>query len=443
MKTSRKIAVLLSALLTFALLLAACGGNSSSNEPGQSAAAASSGTPAETQQPADPQTPVEKISLTVMIASVDDKVASEEEKMLTEHFADKYDIKSKQWDTANAEKNIKTTIAAGNPIDLAMYYPSAMSTFVDANMALDLTPYLDANNGEWKNSFLDGVLDAGNYNGKVYAVPYASVYPLLEVNKDILEKAGVTIPDGPFSWDDFMKACAAIKEKAGIWPIGIYKDWAGWVPINNLINVWSDKAKADEFNSGGIPFTDPSVVAAFDASKELYDKYVYPGKGALTATLEQVSVAFKAGKIAMKADVNILASKSVMDSGLKNVQIVSWPHMGTTNLVLGGSNGYMIPANVAHPDASAELMKYLTSPEVLQKRVDSGAPVTVKGVSSSDPNFALYSKDTSNIQATLIQTISPEMTSTFQTKQPSDYIFRGKAALDDLEKLRLAAISKK
>lgn len=439
MKNSRRFAALGASVISLCLLVTACGGGGQSNPPSGSSQTTTAGT----QKPSETQKPAEKINLTVMIASVDDKAAAEEEKMLTEHFADKYNITAKPWDTANAEKNIKTTIAAGSPIDLAMYYPSAMGTFVDANMALDLTPYLEENNGEWKNKFLDGVLESGTYNGKVYAVPYAAVYPMLEVNKDILDKAGVTIPDGPFSWDDFMKACAAIKEKTGVWPVGIYKDWAGWVPINNLINVWSDKSKADDFADGKIAFTDPLVVKAFEASKELYDKYAYPGKGALTATLEQVSVAFKAGKIAMKADVNILAAKSVKDSGLANVQIVSWPHMGTTNLVLGGSNGYMIPANAAHPRESVELMKYLTSAEVLQKRVDSGAPVTNKEVRSDDPNFALYAKDTPNIQAKLIQTLSPQINSAFQTKLPADYIFRGKAALEDLEKLRLEVLSAK
>lgn len=435
MINSRKFILLSSIIMTVCLLLTACGGNNSENTPSSSSAVGDTKAVSE-----ETNKPAKKIDLTVMIASVDDKAAAEEEKMLVEHFSDKYNVKTKPWDTANAEKNIKTTVAAGNPIDLAMYYPSAMGTFANAKMALDLTPYLDENNGEWRNTFLDGVLDSGTYDGKVYAVPYAAVYPLFEVNKDILDKAGVSIPDGPFSWDDFMKVCAAIKEKTGIWPIGIYKDWAGWVPINNLINVWSDKTKADDFATGKIPFTDPTVVKAFDASKELYEKYAYPGKGALTATLEQINVAFKAGKVAIKADVNILAAKSVKDSGLKNIQIVSWPHMGTTNLVLGGSNGYMIPSNAAHPKESVELMKYLTSVEVLQKRVDTGAPVTIKGVASDDPNFALYSKDTPNIQAKLIQTLSAQINSAFQTKLPADYIFRGKAALDDLEKLRQDAV---
>lgn len=446
MKNPKKFTILGSVLISLSLVMTACGGNTTSSSSPSSSSNPSSTTaqPQETEAPATeaPATPAAKIKMTLMTAAADDKVAQAEQKMVADHFADKYDITFKPWD-ANAEKNIKTTIAANNPIDLAMYWPNQMETFVNANMALDLTPYLDENNGEWRNTFLDNVLDSGKYNDKIYAIPYAAVYPLLEVNKDILVKAGVTIPDGPFSWDDFMKACASIKEKTGVWPIGINKDWSAWVSRNNLITAWPDKTALENFVAGKTSFTDPTVVKAFDATKELYDKYVYSGKGAISTTLDEINIAFKAGKIAMRADVNILAAKAVKDSGLQNIQIVSWPYMGTSSQVLGGSNGYMIPANAAHPKDSIEIMKYLTSVEVLQARVDTGAPVTIKGVKSDDPNFAVYSKDTANIQPKEILSLSSEITDVMNNKMPANYLFTGKSSLDELDKLRLKAINNK
>ncbi|MFC5403280.1 ABC transporter substrate-binding protein [Cohnella soli] len=430
----KKAGLLLTAAISTTMLLAACG-NSNSGSNGSPSA----GTETASSSPVQSNStePGEKIKLTLMIAPVDDPSGKKEEEMVAEHFKDKYDITFKPWD-ANAEKTLKTTIAANEPIDVAMYWPAAMETFVDSDMALDLTPYLDENGGEWRNTFVGNALNAGAYDGKVYAVPYAAVYPLLEVNKDITDKAGVTFPDGPLSWDDFMKALDTIQVKTGVTPLGLYKDWGPWVSRNNLITIWPDDAKRSEFASGKIPFTDPLVLKAFDASKELYDKYVYPGKGALSTTLEQVNVAFKAGKVAIKADVNILAAQSVKESGLKNIQIVSWPNMGL-NYVLGGSNGYMVPANVPHPEASVEIIKYLTSVEVLQKRVDTGAPVTINGVQSDDPNFALYAKDIANIQPEEIIHLSPKISDILNTKMPANYIFSGKSSLDELEKLRTEA----
>ncbi|XID94624.1 ABC transporter substrate-binding protein [Paenibacillaceae bacterium WGS1546] len=429
----RKSAKLISATLVLTLLIAACG-KSESGAPGNGNAAES---PSASASAPNGSKAGEKIKLTLMIAPVDDPSSKIEEQMVAEHFKDKYDITFKPWDS-NVEKTLKTTIAASQPIDVAMYWPGAMETFVDSGMALDLTPYLDEDEGAWRKTFVGNSLDAGTYDGKVYAVPYAAVYPLLEVNKDIADQAGVTFPDGELNWDDFMQKLETIKEKTGIVPFGLSKDWGTWVPRNNLMTIWPDDSSRSDFAAGKIPFTDPLVVEAFEASKELYDKYVYPGKGALSTTLEQVNVAFKAGKIAVKANVNILAAQSVKESGLPNVQIVSWPNMGL-NYVLGGSNGYMVPVNVPHPEASVEIIKYLTSAEVLQKRVDTGAPVTVDGVVSDDPNFALYAKDIANIQAEEVIHLSTKLTDILNTKMPANYIFNGKSSLDELEKLRLEA----
>lgn len=420
----KRIWVLISAIC-LALFVSACGGGSSSPS-GVSDGAAN-----------------EKTKLTLMIAWPDDSNGKVEEELVAKHFADKYDITFKTVDN-NIQKTIKTTIASGEPVDLAFYWPNQMETFVNADMALDLTPYLEANNSEWKNTFIDGILDGATYDGKIYAVPNQSVYPLMEVNKDILEQAGVTLSDQP-TWDEFKQALVTIKEKTGITPLGLQKDWASW-PVRELLHsVWPDDAKLQEWSKGQIPFTDPNVVKVFDEVKELYDKeLIYPGKGALTTTLDQVNVAFKAGKIAIKADTNLLAAKSVKDSGLKNIQIISWPQIGSNTKVMGGSNGYMIPANAKHPEASVEVLKYLTSVEVLQHRANAGSPVTVKGVTSTDPNYELYNRDAGNFySAKEILTLSPKLDDYIANKMPANYIFNGMDSLKELDTLRLEAIQQK
>lgn len=438
------MALALRARLSFAalaaaliLIVSACGGggNGGGGEAaGNTAqnAGAAGGSDAEAAAAAKP---AEKIKMTLMITTADNEASKEIEAMVADHFADRYEITFKPWDIGNAEKTIKTTIASNEPIDLAQYWPTQMETFVNSDMALDLTPYLDENGGEWRSSFLDKVIESGTYDGKVYAVPYSAVYPMLVANQDILDQAGVTLPEGALTWDQFMDMCAQIKDKTGVWPIGINKEWAAWVPRNNLITIWPDETKMAAFAKGEVPFSDPLVVEAFEASKQLYDQYVYPGKGALSSTLDQINIAFKQGKIAIKADVNTLAANSAKESGLKNITIGSWPTKGL-NYVLGGSDGYMIPANAKHPEASIAIMKYLTSTEVLQVRVDKGAPVTIKGIQSDDPNFALYSKDAGLIQPKEIINVSPQFMDIMNAKMPANYIFNGKASLDELEKIR-------
>ena len=424
-----RFAIFLTALLMAAT--AACGGGSGG---GAVQPSASSGQGAEQS--------AGKIDLTIMIEGPDNEASQKAAKAAIEHFKDKYNITSKQVDVLNLEKTIKTTIASNNPLDLVYYWPNFAGTFVNAGMALDLTPYLDENNGEWRNRFVDGALKVGTYNGKVYAVPYDSVYPLLIANQDILDQAGLSLPDGPLMWDDFMAMLETIDQKTDAWPIGIISEYASWVPRNNLITNWPDDQQMLEFAAGNIPFTHPNVVEAFEAAKELYDKYAYPGKGALTLMPDQLDVAFSQGKVAIIAQVNILAAQSIRNSGLKNLKIGSWPIMGL-NYVLGGSDGYLIPANVKHPEASVEVAKFLTSPEIMQIWVDHGTPVAVKGVQTDDPNFHLYSKDAGIIAPNEVINVDSAIFDIIVSKMPANYIFNGMAALEELEKIRQEAAAKK
>ncbi len=442
---SRKTSLIVIVILCFSLLVSACGGNNSNSGNGSNAASNKGANSESTSDKTNGEKAApsgEKIKLTLMFAWPGDANATEEEKMVKEHFKDKYDISFKPVDPS-VEKTIKTTIAAGEPVDLAFYWPNGMETFVNADMALDLTPYLDAD-PEWKNSFIDGTLDMATYNGKIYALPNTPVYPMLIANKDLLDKAGVTLPDQP-TWDEFKSALTTIKEKLGITPFG--NGWIGWTHRMLLSTIWPNEETFKEWSAGKIPFTDPTVVKAFDEVKDLYDNgYMYPGKGALTVTSDQVMAGFKEEKVAIMAYVNFLADGAIQTSGIKNPQILSWPHHGTGLKVAGAANGYMIPANVKHPEASVEVLKYLTSPEVLQYRVDHGAPVSVKGVKPADPNSKVeqYARDAGNpIIAKEIGSLDPKLDDYFQNKMPANYIFKGKAALEEIDKLRQEAIKQK
>ncbi|MEH7096487.1 ABC transporter substrate-binding protein [Neobacillus vireti] len=426
MKFSKKTSLVLILLICISLIVSAC---SSTNEATSSSLSGSKSG--------------EKIKLTLMIAWPDDVNGKREEELVAKKFANKYDITFKPVDN-NVLKTVKTSIAAGEPVDLSFYWTSCMGDFVEGDMALDLTPYLKANNNEWMNTFIDGSLNLGTIKGKIYAVPNTPVYPMMLVNKDLLDQAGVTIPDQP-TWDEFTNAMTKVKEKLGITPLGIQSGWAGWLVRNNLFAVWPNESKVKEWGEGEISFNDPEVAKVFNATKELYDKqYVYPGKGALTMTGDQVLNAFKSKKIAFMGYINFLADTAIKTSGVKNVQILTFPHMGARSKVMGSANGFMIPANAKHPKASIEILKYLTSTEVLQQRVDNGSPVSVKGVKADDPKIALYAKDAGNLYTeNEITSISPQMSDYIGNKLPANYIFNPKTTLEDLEKLRLEAIKQK
>jgi len=92
-------------------------------------------------------------------------------KALQDHFKGKYNIQMINVDFNNLDTVIKTGLISGNPADIYFYWPGALKSYVDAHQALDLTPYLAANNNAWKNTFVPSHLALGQYNGKFYDVP--------------------------------------------------------------------------------------------------------------------------------------------------------------------------------------------------------------------------------------------------------------------------------
>ena len=347
---------------------------------------------------------------------------------------------NKTFDNNTIEKTIKTAFTAGESIDLSMYWPNKMQNFLTSDMALDLTPYLEED-PEWKDSFVEGALDVGTYDGKVYPIPDSTVYPLIEVNTAILEEAGVEVQES-WTWGEFMDACAKIKENTKAFPIGIRAELANWTVRNGLLQVWDSEEELESFNAGEISFTDKRVVDVFEKVAELYDNYCYPGEGAISVTGDEVNAAFANGDVAMVAEVNSMAKKSIENSGLDTVRIVSWPMMGSGELdyILGGCTGYFIPSNVKDKDLSVEMLKLLTSQEVFEHAAENGTvtPVETTG-GNDDPNAKDYARDSGRVYPTEIMGLSSELFDYITQNVPANYLFYGDQSLEEMDTMRKAA----
>lgn len=446
---------LIGALLTAALaasMIAGCGSGSDAKESSgdtqaaekQETDSAGGSKAAETAtEAAKSESSEEKIDMVLMIENPEIPKTSEVVKKVKEKFPE-INFVSKTMEMSQIEKSVKTAFAAGESIDILQYWPNQMRNFTSSDMALDLTPYLEADT-DWKNSWVDGALEVGVFDGKNVSVPFGTVYPLFQVNKTIMEKAGVEVK-AQWTWEDFLDACKKVKENTDAFPLGVKSDNACWFVRNGLMQCWENQEELDKFNAGGIPFTDARVKDVFDKIKTLYDNnYLYPGEGAVSATQEQITAAFAQGQIAMFANVNNqcgIAKEAAGDTF--EIELISWPNMGKEdmNYLLGGSDGFFITSNTKHPDKAVEVLKYLTSSEILQIYADTGNVVPLKGIKSSDPDYELYGVDAAKVYPTEPIGISPEMFDYIVYNTPSNYLFYEDTCLEELEALRAAAVSK-
>lgn len=60
------------------------------------------------------------------------------------------------------------------------------------------------------NEYYRSALNAGVYKGNYYALPFESNPIMMCVNKDLLEKEGITLPNSEWTLNDFYKICQAV-----------------------------------------------------------------------------------------------------------------------------------------------------------------------------------------------------------------------------------------
>ncbi len=444
MRSVKKTGVLGSMLLAAILLVTACGGkggNAGSAIPSaESSAEASSSTPAAT-------TPAVKKNIKFYGKIVEytsgEKMVSE----LQEQLKDKYNIEGIQVDWANLEKIIKTGIASNTPADIYQFWPQNMKTFADANQALDLTPYLEADNGAWKQTFNPTLLELGKFDGKYIAVPLGSNFSVIYVNNAIFEKAGIPVPT-KWTWEEFIAASKTIKEKTDAYPfaIGKEKDIQPWLARNGILSLGKSEGKLEDLAAGKVPGTDPIFSKVLSNIKALYDsQYWYPGKGALTVSRDEAKSAFYQGKVAMFAEVSANAGGIIADAKDFEVSVASWPSMGAENAVLGGADGLFIPANVADKDAAVEVLKTYLNESIQKIHADEGYAAANVNVKVSDPVIQRIMELSADVQAKEFYNFGPKIAAFFEQEFIPNHVLVGQSeasVLDKLEKVRLDTLNK-
>jgi len=424
-----------------ALLLAACG----ASPPTAAPAAGTGGTAAPAaQQPAAG----EKTKIRFYGEIAEDASTPEMRTALQDHFNDKYQIDAIAVDFSNVDTIIKTAIISGDPADIYFYWPSSMRSYVDAGQALDLTPYLEANNGEWKKTFIPSLLELGKFDGKYYAVPTNQQSAAFFVNDTLAQKLGVSIPD-QMTWDEFMSVCEQIKAKGnGAFPFAIQDKWHDWLPRNGILSLGKDANKLEALAKGEVPATDPIFRTPLENAGALFKKgYIYPGDGALSATQDEIDAAFKQGKIVMVAAVFSFArhlDQLGKDGGF-TVKPTGWPMMGKQQATLGGTNGDFIPSNTKNKDAAVEVLKYYTGKDVQVFNAKYGILPSNAEVKVDDPLLAPLLKLGESIYPYEFTSLSTEVSNYMVKNLLPDYVLGASAddVLGKLEQLRQQALAKK
>lgn len=116
--------------------------------------------------------------------------------------------------------------------------------------------------------YFSTTLLTGQYNGIQFALPYETVPTLMFVNKTLLKKEGIEVPDSDWTWDDLLEISKKVtKDTDG----DGYPDQFGTYNYDWLDAAYTNGVVLFENGDTKISLTNEKVVEAVKFVKQLYD----------------------------------------------------------------------------------------------------------------------------------------------------------------------------
>ena len=142
-------------------------------------------------------------SKTINVAIVDNPQMKDIAKLTPSLFTSKSNIKVRYTlldEGKLREVTTRDVAAGGRQFDVVMIGPYEAPQFGNSGFLTDLTPYAKADKAYRLGDLLPPVRKALSANGKLYASPFYGESSFLMFRKDLLAKAGLTMPASP-TWD--------------------------------------------------------------------------------------------------------------------------------------------------------------------------------------------------------------------------------------------------
>jgi raffinose/stachyose/melibiose transport system substrate-binding protein len=266
-----------------------------------------------------------------------------------------------------------TVMQAGDPPDLFQSWGGGpLWAFADAGLVRDISGALDANDGEWRDSFLSsGALGLWGRGEEQYGVPFNFGPVGLWYNKALMEELGFD-PDNPWdTWEDFINVIETIQAETDIAPIAVGEGekWPGhfWFAYLALRLGGQEAYIAAGDRTGA--FTDEPFVEAYQYIVDLVDMGAFQ-EGFLGMGYADAAAMVPRGEAAMQL-MGTWDPPTALDAcdceGLgDDLGWETFPAIedgaGNATDVFGGGDGFAVGANA--PDETIELLKYITSPEI-------------------------------------------------------------------------------
>jgi N,N'-diacetylchitobiose transport system substrate-binding protein len=281
-----------------------------------------------------------------------------------------------QW-TGIVEK-LTTSLSSSDSPDVVEFGNTQAQTFEAAGAVIDLTEHSADLGGD---DLLQSLLEAGTYDGKLYAVPYYAGARIMLYRKDLFEEAGIEVPT---TLDEMLAAGTALKAANSDVPnfSGIYLPGRNWYAVLSFIWENGGDIATLEGDQWVGQLDSPGSIAGLEFFKRVFDE-----ANAAPADGDDANdyIAFCNDEVGMMPAPGWKGGQIINpDDGCpdmeQNIGYFAMPgsEPGTTAPVFLGGSNLAIPANSEHQDLALDLLKVLASPEYQRKFAEAGTIPALK-----------------------------------------------------------------
>ena len=275
---------------------------------------------------------------------------------------------------------------------------------------LDLTPELQADSAYDVDDILPPVRDALTHEGKLYAVPFYGESSILMYNKEVLDKAGVSLGNNP-TWQEVAAAAKQVNssDMAGI----CMRGKPGWgdlfAPLTTVVQTFGGNWYNEQWDA---TVDTPEWKEAVTFYKTMLDES--GEKDPVSYSFNECLTALKEGKAAMWADASVAASMlEADDSPVKGK--MGYAHMPVNKTQESGwlwSWNLAVPATTKNKDAAVKFVKWATSKDyhklVGQKIGWSNVPPGARTSTYEIPEYKEAAKAYAPITLEVMSAVNPK-----------------------------------
>lgn len=366
MKKNKKMILPLVSMLVMSILLSACGGGdkAASGENGSSGSG--------------------KVTISFMHWRGEDSEAFNKTIDAFEKENPNIHVEMQTLPSDQYQSTVQSKISDGSTGDVFASFPGAQfQAFRKAGLFTDLT------GSSFLSAYNPKLIEAGQHDGKQYAIPYQLVYNDPIYNVKLFEKYGLTPPK---DWEGFLALCQKLKDN-GIIPIAFAGADIG--PGQFMNTMVMNNAPSDDIftkvEAGEAKLTDEFWVKTLTQIKELNDKGYFqpnalgtkdPAAGALFIQEKAAMLASGSYQLAQNKQQNPNLEQKLLAPITVSADQAKYEGVHTTTFMLA------VNSKSKHPEEAKKFLEFLSKPDVASAYANqTGQNVTVNDVKYDTPEL--------------------------------------------------------